>query len=101
GVGVAVGEHPEWRSVVCAEKAIAHVKTRLWNEAPPIDLAVHREQNRDLDRARAMKPPVGVVMQVGARFDVMQRDADGTRAGLSRGSLDALAERVEIGWERL
>jgi len=40
-------------------------------------------------------------MKLGGGLDVVERDGDGTRAGLSRGSLDALSERVEMGRERL
>ena len=94
GIGVAIGEHAKWRAVIRAQEAVAHVKTRLRREPPASDLAVHGQQDRDLDRARAVVPSIAVVLQRVARLDIMQGHRDRTRLVVNAAPADAQKLRL-------
>ena len=56
---------------------------------------VNAEEDRYLDRARGMKPTIGVMAETRMRLGVVDGDGEGARAGASLESVEAGAERVE------
>ncbi len=97
GVGIPVHAHPVGRAVVRAEEPVAHVHARLRQQVAAMDRAVDADQDGDLDRARRVEPAVGVVLELGACLQVVERDRDGARLRLLLELGEARTQRVRVG----
>src|SRR5262249_55619766 len=88
------GQDAKGRAIGGAEKPIADVHARVWEQPSMMDGCVHTKQYRDFDGACGMKPAVRVATKARVRVRVVDGDRERARA---RGSL----EGVEPGVQRI